>query len=280
MRVDDERVGVLDALERPAQLGTDHRRAGVGSVDVEPDAGLSAGLGDRRDWIDGHRGGRADGRDDSACVLEVEQLGPQSEVVVRRDLAQLELEQPARLVDRGVGVRGADDDAMARLVVASGRERGERRGRRRVLDVAVPARRQAEELREPVHDVQLELGRRRRRPPQDPDRVQRRDQELGQDPRLRRRVREVGEEARVLPVRDAGEDDLLDVAQNRRERLRPLGRRRRQLRADLTRRHLCEHGQLGKPFEVRRDPFDGGRSVLAEAHDRRSGGPASSIRCR
>ena len=48
-------------------------------------------------------------------------------------------------------------------------------------------------------------------------------------------VREVGEEARVLPVRDARQQHLVEVAQDGGERLGLLGRRRRQPRADLAR---------------------------------------------
>ena len=47
-------------------------------------------------------------------------------------------------------------------------ERRDRRRRRRVLDVPVPAARQAEQLREPVQHRHLELGHRRRRGPRNP----------------------------------------------------------------------------------------------------------------
>ena len=38
VRVDDQRVGALDALPHPAALRQDHRRAGHGRIDVQPDA--------------------------------------------------------------------------------------------------------------------------------------------------------------------------------------------------------------------------------------------------
>ena len=77
---------------------------------------------------------------------------------------------------------------------------------------------------------------------------------------------EVGEEPRVLPVRDAREEDLVEVAEHRGERLRLLGRRLRQPRADLPRLDLGEHGQLAHPFEVVGRPVDGAVAVLAEGH--------------
>ena len=65
-----------------------------------------------------------------------------------------------------------------------------------------------------------------RRAPQKAHRVQRRRQQLGEDPRLRRAGREVGEEPRVLPVGDARQQDLVEVAQDRGERLGLVGRLR------------------------------------------------------
>ena len=77
-------------------------------------------------------------------------------------------------------------------------------------------------------DDQLELGRGRGGSPEEADRVERRGQQLGEDPGLGPADREIREEARVLPVRDAGQEDLVEIAQHRLERLRLLGRRRRQ----------------------------------------------------
>ena len=62
----------------------------------------------------------------------------------------------------------------------------------------------------------------------------RRDQ-LGQDGRLRRARREVGEEARVVPVRDGRQDHLVEVAQDVRELLGLVRRRRRQRARQLAR---------------------------------------------
>ena len=71
--------------------------------------------------------------------------------------------------------------------------------------------------------------------------VEGRGEELGEDPGLAPGDGEVGEEARMVPVRDPGQEHLVEVAQDVRERLRALGRRRRQPAPDLAGLHLGEH---------------------------------------
>ena len=146
---------------------------------------------------------------------------------------------------------GADDDAAAGRL-ARRCERGDRRDRGSVLDVAVPPVGQPEQLRQPVDGVRLELGQRRRRAPDEADRVERRRDQLGEDPGLRRAVGEVREEARALPVGRRGNDDLVEVSQHVCEGLPVLGRRRRQAFADVTRLHLCQHGKLADLLEIPR----------------------------
>ena len=121
-----------------------------------------------------------------------------------------------------------------------------------------------EQLRRPVADQAFELGRGRRRAPQERDRVERGGQQLGEDPRARRRVGEVGEEARVLPVRHARHEHLVEVAQDGGERLALLGRRGRQARADVARLDLGEHRQLADALEVALDPLERGVAVVEE----------------
>ena len=234
VRVDDERVGALAAVEAPAELRADRRRAGVGRVDVQPDARLLTAARELGHGVDGRRRRRPDRRDDGGRVVERE-VRAHPELVVDLDLAELEADEPRRLLDAEVRLlRRVDDTAGPQRPRC--RERCDRRRRRRVLDVAVPAARQPEQLREPVQHRQLELGRGRRREPRHRVHVQRRDQELGEDPRLRAGVREPGEEARMVPVRERRQHELVEVAQHRRERLALLRRRVRQLRAEVARR--------------------------------------------
>src|SRR6185295_10673589 len=98
--------------------------------------------------------------------------------LVPGDRLDLELEQTRRLRGRGVRVLGADDDALARRRRPGGRERRDQSGRGGVLDMAVEALRQAEQVGEPGERHLLELLERGRGAPEDPDLVQRRDEEL------------------------------------------------------------------------------------------------------
>ena len=157
MRVHHERVCALHPRLRPAQLGTDPRRAGIRGVDVQPDAYRLARIRKGRHRIDGSRGRRADGGDQGGRIGEIECGGVQAELVVQRHLARLEAEQPRSSFDRRVGLLGADND-LAAVRPSRGRERGDRGDGRRVLDMAVPPGRKAEELRGPVERVSLQLG--------------------------------------------------------------------------------------------------------------------------
>ena len=126
------------------------------------------------------------------------------------------------------------------------------------------ASRQVEQLAHPRERQLLELRHRGRRPPEHAVGVHRRRQQLGEDARLRARDREVGEEARVIPVRDAGQQHAVEVGQHVRERLGLLGRRRGQLRADLARRDRRHHGPLAHALEIVGGPVDRGVAVGAE----------------
>ena len=115
MRVDDERVGALPAGERvqrargrPPPSPRRRRRRGA-----------------RRPAARTRRRSPPPGRPSvdevvptvattAQASVEIEQLRPQPERVVDRHRPQLELEHPARLLDRGVRVLGADDDAAVR----------------------------------------------------------------------------------------------------------------------------------------------------------------------
>ena len=87
-----------------------------------------------------------------------------------------------------------------------------------------------------------------------------------EDRRLRRGDREVGEEARALPVRECRQEEVVEVAQDVGKGLGLLGRRGRQLRRELARPHLREHGQLADALKVVRSPVDRSMAVLAERH--------------
>ena len=145
----------------------------------------------------------------------------------------------------------AASDAVCWMTPPPGAVRAEPRG-------------QAEQVDEPVEDVRLELGRGRRGRPQHALHAEPGGEQVAEDRRPARVRREVGEERRVLPVRDARQHDLVQVAQHVRERLAGLGRRVRQRRADLARRDLARAPGRLDALLVVGDPVDDLPSVRAE----------------
>ena len=271
MRVDADRVRALPACEQRPELGAHRGRPRVRGVDVEPDPLRGTPLGERGDRVDRRRRGRADGRDERAGVGEVDELRAHRERVVPGHGPELELEQAGSLRRGRMGVLGAHDDALAGR---GGAGRGERRhepGRRGVLEMAVQPRREAEQVGEPGEGDLLELLERRRRPPEDPDLVEPRREELGEHPGRRPGAGEVREVAGALPVRQPRHEHLVEVPQHGGERLPGLGRpfgERGLDRAGLDRRQ--HRLPLVDPFEVRREPLERGRAVVAEAGHRRA----------
>ena len=192
---------------------------------------------------------------------------------IRAQRVVAEAEQDHRLVDRRVRVLAAvDADAgagrrarpgprartsgTARL--ARGGERVQRRDRRRVVDHALERVGQAEQLPQPAERHLLELGRRRRGAPQHRLLVERGGQELGEDAGRAAGDGEVGEEAGMVPVRDAGQDDALEVGEDRVERLAVLGRARRE-RVGGSRRAVRAKGPDSGPG-VRGSPLSSPRA--------------------
>ena len=114
---------------------------------------------------------------------------------------------------------------------------------------------QPDHLAQPVHDDLFDLGRGRARLPAHPLRAEPGGHEIGEDRRVARVRREVGEERRVVPVRDPGQDQLIEPRQRRRQ-LAPRARRlRREARPDLPRPHRAPHRQALDPLPVRRHPL-------------------------
>ena len=77
-------------------------------------------------------------------------------------------------------------------------------------------------------------------------------------------IAEVGEEPRVVPVRDPGQQHAIEVGEHVRERLGGLGRRGRQARADVTGLDRRHHVALADALEVVRRPVDRGVAVGPE----------------
>ena len=142
--------------------------------------------------------------------------------------------------------------------------------RRRVLDdsparpAAVKGARQVEEIDHPVEDAGLELGAGRAGGPHHPLYRQPRRSELAEDRRPRIVARKEGEEVGRLPVRDAGQDDLVEVADDVLERLAGLRSALRQGRRYLAGLHLGQDRQRLHPLLVVGDPIDQLMATAAE----------------
>ena len=161
------------------------------------------------------------------------------------------------------------------LRAARGTERGERRGRGGVLDVTVPLAGRPSSC--PIHESvssssSVTAGDVRQSMPLAFSVAVSSSARM---PGLRRRDAEVGEEARVVPVRDARHQHAVEVGEHVRERLRLLGRRRRELRADLAGRDRRHHGSLADALEIVGRPVDRGMAVGPELLRIRHAGEAT-----
>jgi len=82
VRIDDERIGELNAVLRPALLLEDPRRSRVRGVDVNPSTPVVRTLGERTHRIDGRKRGRADRRNNHGNVVEAQVIVDAFVVVV------------------------------------------------------------------------------------------------------------------------------------------------------------------------------------------------------
>ena len=186
-----------------------------------------------------------------------------------------------RLEQRRVGLRGAVDRERPRgyavapggpagRAVQCGEHRRERRRGGGVLDDAaalgVPAERvgEAECLSQPVEHHLLELGRRRAGRPDHPLGADAAGEQVAEHAGGGGVGREVGEEPRVLPVRQAADQVGVEVGQHRVEGLGLLGGAGRQRGRHLAGLHLREHRQVVDGCPVVGDPVDHPVALLAE----------------
>ena len=161
------------------------------------------------------------------------------------------------------------DRAGARAL-ARGDERGQRAAGGAVLDHAAARRRrsialrQPEQVDEPVEHVGFELGAGGARRPQhalDPEPGR---QKIAEDRGARGVGGEVGVEVGRLPVGEAGNDDLVEVAQHVREGLALLGRGAGQAAADPAGLRLGEHRVALHLLHVAGDALDDRGPASAE----------------
>ena len=112
--------------------------------------------------------------------------------------------------------------------------------------------------------MRLEFGRGGGGGPQHPLHAEAGREQIAEDGRAARVRLEVGEERRMLPVRDPGEHDVVHVAEYASKGSPPLGGSARQCRANRARLRLRQHRERLDPLEIVGDPVDRLASVLAE----------------
>ena len=224
VRVDDDRVG-LRSTPASAQRFSAQTTAepGVGRVDMQPGARLGAERCDLGDRVDGGRRGRPDRRDDGGGLASRSASASASGRIRNSSsdghLAQRNAEQPRSLVHGRVRVLGADDGVPSgrrcRAAVSAARVEvdavssmcpcrpsGSPRSCRSQSSASSSSSVAAGDVRQSIA-VDVQGG----------------GEKLGEDPRLRPGDGEVGEEARMVPVRDPGQKHLVEVAQDGGERL-------------------------------------------------------------
>ena len=303
VRIDDDRIGAFDTLPIVTAFRQQHRRAAHGAIDVQPDPFSPRNRCERRDRIHRGGGGRAGGRDDGAGPeprrtvagnSRLERIDLHPELRIDWDRAHVlpaEAGQQRRLFNRAVRLRGHIDDQRSLCsleprtlcgivtgTLACADQCDQRGDRSRVLDDAAEARRQAQQLAQPVgHDL-LELCQRRARLPVETDYPEARAHHVAEHRGKRAAGREITEETWVLPVSDAGHDQPVEIAEDRLERFAQFRRGRWELCDELAGLGSGLHRQLalGKPFAVGRDPFHQrvpGVSKLVRCH----GGGSSAL---
>ena len=151
------------------------------------------------------------------------------------------------------------------------REQGnQRRARRRILDdpaaggVGAEMRGQPEQFGQPVQDDRLQLCAGRAGRPHHALHAEPGREQIAEDRWPARVRREVREEARMLPVRDAGQDQAAQVGQHLLVRLALLGRMRGQRRPHLTGPHLRPHRMRFDRAQVVGDPVDHLLAIVTE----------------
>ena len=267
MRVDDQRIGALDALPHPSALRAGsspsppwpHRRAargrapsrrraiassGSSAVDVVVPVVATTAHGRRplQDVVLDHR---------PRAIQAASRTTPSCGTMRTCGLA--ESGEQRRLLDRAVAVRRGVDDERLRFAPAARRARGcNCDARSRAHSSATSVLVDAVSLITPLHasdrpsiwriqpvDDLFDFGERRARLPRQPDHAKAGADVIAEHAREQRVRREVAEEPRMLPRGDAGHHDAIEVADDGVEGFRLLRRRCGQLRLDLARRGLA-----------------------------------------
>ena len=294
MRIGAVTVGELQAVVDPAVLGNKRGDATHRGVDVQPQLLTPADLSDLWSGVERRRTRRsARGADEErneavGAVLGDHPrkfVGAHCERVVMSDDAHpcaADASDAQTFLGTAVCLRGGIGHERGRVAIgvdgaagdapACGENRRQRCFRGGTLDDAATCYRVAtetvgetEQLLHPVEHQGLDLCARRTRHPTHSLHAQSGRSEFAENCRVRRVGREVGEEVRMLPVGQTGDDDVVHVAQDIGERFRSGRWMGGEHRPDIAGQKFgVPHRKLLDVLDVLRDPIDQGMAVLAE----------------
>ena len=123
---------------------------------------------------------------------------------------------------------------------------------------------QAHHLPQPIQHDLFEFSGRRRGAPQHAVDVEARREQLTQDAGHRSRNAEIGHKSRLIPMRDAGHDNVVEIGEHIVERFGVRGRRHWQLRFHVTRLHTRQHRISIVVLQIIGDPIDELFAVFTE----------------
>ena len=235
--VHHQRVGALAAGQNVAEFGQHGGGPGIGGIDVQPHLLGGADLGDGRNRVHAgggrgpHRGHRAERQPAAGPVLPHgggQRRRIHAELAVGGDLAHALLadaQHDGRFFDGRMslfgGVKAEARPAGHALFPQPQVQRLAGRGdgaqaadRGRVHHHAEELLRQAQHFSQPAHHHFFQLGGRRPRAPQHGVHVEGLAEHLAQNAGPRAGDGKVGEEAGMVPVRDAGKDQPLPVVEH------------------------------------------------------------------
>ena len=304
MRIEDDGIGAFDALPQVTEFRADHRRARPGGIDmhIEPMcmrhfnnggdiiAGADAGAADAGDDAGRQQPGRAIALDCGGKRLRVHGLaGPP-----RGNAHQIFLTDagnPDGAVDRGVNlIGGVDADRLvsgkpARIALpvqrslAHDQNGGKGCGRGRILNDAGEGFRHAERLAQPIDHFRFKFRRGWRCLPEHALGGDGADQIFGDHRNGGRIGGEIGKEARMLPMRHAGNEDILEILEDILHGFACYRRGISDMRGDLPRCRLRPYRPVPKRRAIIRSPIRRFLRPLPELlpiHD----GPPFSIKAR
>ena len=298
MRVEAVAVGEFDAIVNEAEFRAERGSAAHGSIHVQPEIVVAADAGNFADGIDrirrccprrrANEAGNQTGLDVRFDLLR-QRFGAHGEVLVHFDLPQVVRAHAGdlhRLFDGGVSLcRAIGNEASIAAFAIAGElgctfargEQGAQRGAgRRVLNYPPASRAaggkkffgQPQHGDQPIEHVRFKFRACRTGGPEHALHAQSGGKQIAENGGPGGVRGKVGVEVGRLPVRDAGKDDALDVAENLIEGFALLRCFWWQLRANFSRLHARQNRKAFDAGMVVGDPVHDGVALPAEIFGR------------